>query len=716
MGQRESRMPPVVTSANDVPFPNPTERLSLVPPSAAVVGAGVAGVHVAYELAKIGFKVTVFERRGDIAGGETRFSLPFVGVGLIEPSLVRTAFSREVLRGMVFPTACPDLIAREHVFNTLLNPVVYRWMWGRLRSCFSDSEVMAYTNNLSCVSHSVVCELVDKYPHLRQHVFKGPVRVLNEQGEAAVTAHAEPLMVDPVGWTRALAEVCRREYDVQFALGERLEDAVTYLKYDVESTKSIRVSKPDPLHPERRLFAREGYDLVVLAAGASTGTMTLPNSRLPVVGLSGLSAVVQQPSGALKDAIFALFRTKLQRSDATETTFSSEIHPLSSQSSETDSFARPSPGTLALLSSHCSLYGYTWPSSLALSANGNGDPPSRSSAVASAMQSNVLTTPQSVVLQGLLSLDSTVKTKTHALVSRQLERLEAYLRIKCAREVPLNSSSTPAGSECGSNVVDVREYVRAFTPDGVPIVDRNGGSFNCFVCCGFGDHAMDFAPGAAKVLGKLVEHKAQCLREEDIENVKTWGTLTSKLSPSRRKEVEEDLQLLFNGTDPDAVKRKKSRTPSEPSAPTLLRFEDNPYSTNRFANMVQKEVKMDHSKPFLNRLCAFEDVFLARLEPLRRRFHAKATELALREKAPDWLRTLVFCYMYEDDDDPTAKAQKEQHARSLQRLASQYESPVAHETTMGDGAEKETLTPAEQSKRKQEELERRARELFTKKV
>ncbi|KAG5464414.1 hypothetical protein LSCM1_00599 [Leishmania martiniquensis] len=715
MGQRESRMPPMVASVTDSPSTNLTERLSLASPSAAVVGAGVAGVHVAYELAKLGFKVTVFERRGDIAGGETRYALPFVGVGLIEPSLARAAFRKEVLRGLMFPSACPDLIAREHLLNTLFNPVVYRWMWGRLRSCFSDSEVMEYTNNLSCVSHSVVCELLSKYPHLHQHVLTGPVTVLNERKEATMTAHAQPLMVDPVGWTQALADVCMRYYDVHFALGERLEDTVTYLKYDVESTKSIRVSKPDPLRPERRVCASEGYDVVVLAAGASTGTMTLPNSRLPVLGLSGLSAVVQQPSGALKDAIWSLFQCKPRPSTAAAATSSfPTTGPPSSGDSVGNSLARPAPGTLVLLSSQCSLYGYTWPSGIASSTNRNGRSEGRLSAVASMMHSKVLPTPQDIVLQGLLSLDSTVKTKTHALVARQLDRLESYLRVKCGWSVPLRSPGAPAESEHGSNVVRVREYVRAFTPDGVPIVDRNGGSFNCFVCCGFGDHAMDFAPGAAKVLGKLVEHQAQLLREEDIERVKTWGLLTSKLSPSRRAEVEEELQLLFNGANPEALQQTQSMAVGKASPPTFLRFEGNPYSTSRFHGMVRKEVKVDDSLTILSRLSALEDYLLTKMEPYRRRFHAKTTELALRENMPGWLRTIVFCYMYEEDDSPDAQTRKEKHLSSLQRLARQYEAPSPGTTTAGDGAEEVPLTPAEHSKRRQEELERRARELFTK--
>ncbi|KAG5465150.1 hypothetical protein LSCM4_00603 [Leishmania orientalis] len=715
MGQRGSRMPPVVTPASEPPSPNLTERLSLASPSAAVVGAGVAGVHVAYELAKLGFKVTVFERRGDIAGGETRYSLPFVGVGLIEPSLARTAFRTEVLRGLLFPTACPDLIAREHLFNTLLNPVVYRWMWGRLRFCFSDSEVMDYTNNLSCVSHSVVCELVNKYPHLHQHVLAGPVTVLNERKEAAVTAHAEPLMVDPVGWTRALAGVCTRYYDVQFALGERLEDTITYLKYDVESTKSIRVSKPDLLRPDQRVFASEGYDVVVLAAGANTGTMTLPNSRLPVLGLSGLSAVVQQPSGALKDAIWSLFQCKPRRyTDAAATSSPQVVGAPSSGADVASSLARPAPGTLVLLSSQCSLYGYTWPNGISSPTDSNSRSECRSSVVASMMQSKVLPTPQDIVLQGLLSLDSTIKTKTHALVARQLDRLESYLRVKCGWSVPLSSPSAGAEGDHGSNIVRVREYVRAFTPDGVPIVDRNGGSFNCFVCCGFGDHAMDFAPGAAKVLGKLVEHEAQRLREEDIDRVKTWGLLTSKLSPSRQTEVEEELQLLFNGVNPDAMKRQQSMLGRKALSQSLLRFEGNPYSTSRFVGMVRKELKADDGPTILSRLCALEDNLLTKLEPYRRRFHAKATELALRENMPDWLRTVVFCYMYEEDESPEAQARREKHMRRLQRLASQYEAPESDTKTTGDGAKEVLLTPAERSKRKQDELERRARELFTK--
>ncbi|KAK7194059.1 NAD(P)-binding FAD dependent oxidoreductase [Novymonas esmeraldas] len=722
MGQRGSRIAPAAAAASETPaVADPTERLSLAAPSAAVVGAGVAGVHVAYELAKLGFSVTVFERRGDIAGGETRHALPFVGVGLIEPSISRTAYRSEVLRGLLFPAICPNLVAREHLLNTVFNPVVYRWMYGRVRSCFSDDEVMTYTNNLSCVSRSVVCELVDKYPQLGQHVLADPVVVLNEQKAPAVTAHKEPLMVDPVGWTRGLADVCARHHGVHFALGERLEGVVTYLKYDIESAKSIRVSKPSPADPEKRLYASERYDVVVLAAGADTGTMTLLDSRLPVLGLSGLSAVVRQPTGALKDALWALFQRTPSRADTATPAPSPPVADTEPhRSSTTTSLARPATATLALLSSQCCLYGYTRPYGVSSAAdNGGGgagggggassSPPS--SAVDAMLQAKVLPSPQETVLQGLLSLDCTVKRETHGLVSQQLQRIESYLRVKCGLSVPLASPSAAAAqADCDKSGVRVHEYVRAFTPDGVPIIDHNGGSFNTFVCCGFGDHAMDLAPGAAKVLGKLVEHQAHRLREEDMEKVETWGLLASKLSPSRRTQVEEDLQLLFNGADPESARPHEPRPAGEASSLTPLPFAGNPFSTDRLSGMVKKEVSMSESPTWLDRLYAVEDAFLTQLEPRRRRFHAKVSELAQRDGMPDWLHTVVFCYFYEGDNSPEALAQRQRHRQKLIELAQRYEAPP---TAAADGETATVpLTAAERSTLKQAEMERRVREAF----
>jgi hypothetical protein len=754
MGQRGSRVASASTptaskeGTGNKPI-DLSEHISLAAPNAAVIGAGVAGVHVAYELAKIGFKVTVFERRGDVACGETQYSLPFVGVGLVEPALVRASLRSEILRGMLFPTTCPDLIAREHVFHTVMNPVVYRWMWGRIRSCFTDEEVMCYTNNLSRVSHTVVRDLVNKYPHLQEHIFTGPVTVLNERKEVAATAHGEPLMVDPVGWTRAMADVCRSHFGVYFALGEQLEDTNTYLKYDVEAMKSIRVSKPDPLDSDKRVFASERYDVVVLAAGSSTGTITLPNSRLPILGLSGLSAVVRQPTGRLKDALWSLFQRRTAAPESTVDTVANKaahsrnaVSNAAATSAAKGSLSRPAPGTLALLSSKCSLYAYTWPS--LNSANGG------TLDVTSMVQSKVMPTAQDYVVQGLLSLDNTLKSRSDSIVTRQLERLESYMRIKCGATIPLYSSTPTQDSANNSgNTSDnirIDEYVRAFTPDGVPLVDHNGGTFNCFVCCGFGDHAMDFAPGAAKVLGKLVEHQAQRLREEDIENARTWGILTSKLTPSRRAQVEAELQSLFNGVVPrEAESGHKgllsSVTPTvSTTAATIaadlaaakgervLHFEMNPFSTNRFPGLVRKEVKNVTTPSWLDQFYMFEDRLQRHVEPYRVALHQSMMNFAERDNVPDALRTVIFCYFFDENNDPELVARKLEMRNEMRKLVEKYEGTPGGPSgsPSGEAAEASTalaksglgefasLTPAERSKRKEVEMERRARELFTK--
>ncbi|KPA81679.1 putative mitochondrial hypothetical protein [Leptomonas pyrrhocoris] len=732
MGQKGSRWVSAVapTSAEEAQKGvDLGERVSLEAHNAAVIGAGVAGVHVAYELANMGFKVTVFERRDDIAGGETQYSLPFVGVGLVEPTLARATLRSEILRSVLFPAACPDLIAREHLFHTVLNPVMYRWMWGRLCSCFSDQEVLQYTNNLSRVSHTVVRDLVNKYPQLQKHVFAGPVTVLNEKKETAATAHSEPFMVDPVGWTRAMANICRSQLGVEFALGVRLEDTNTYLKYDVESMKSIRVSKLDPLNPNQRVFANEMYDVVVLAAGSSTGTITLPNSRLPILGLSGLSAVVQQPAGELKDALWSLFQRRppapRRGADADVSSIADPTTTAVAAAGAASSRSRPAPGTLALLSSKCSLYAYTWPGATTANADACG--------ATSLVQSKVMPTAQDYVVQGLLSLDSTFKSRSDSIVTQQLERLESYIRIKCGATVPL-CSSTPAEADktCAHadgdnnsshtsctkhNNIHMSEYVRAFTPDGVPLVDHNGGAFNCFVCSGFGDHAMDFAPGAAKVLGKLVEHQAQRLREEDIENVKTWGVLASKLTPSRRAEVESELQALFNGVVPREANEGKDGSLSAatlaadltaaPQEPTL-KFEMNPFSTNRFTGLVRKEVKNVTTPSWLEQLYAFEDRLQARIEPYRVGLHHRMMDFAERDNVPDALRTIIFCYFYDESDDPDAVSRKLALRDEIRQLAEKYEAPASTQDGVAG------LTPAERSQRKQAEAERQTRELFSK--
>ena len=93
----------------------------------AVIGAGVIGVTTAYELAMDGHQVTVFERRGTVAGG-----CSFANAGLVAP-------------GYVSPWAAPGMPAKvvRHLFaehapvriGGWLDGAALGWTWRWWRAC-----------------------------------------------------------------------------------------------------------------------------------------------------------------------------------------------------------------------------------------------------------------------------------------------------------------------------------------------------------------------------------------------------------------------------------------------------------------------------------------------------------------------------------------------------------------------------------------------------
>src|SRR6185312_1414607 len=93
----------------------------------AVIGAGVIGVTTAYELATDGHQVTVFERRGTVAGG-----CSFANAGLVAP-------------GYVAPWAAPGMPAKviRHLFaehapvriGGWLDAAALGWTWRWWRAC-----------------------------------------------------------------------------------------------------------------------------------------------------------------------------------------------------------------------------------------------------------------------------------------------------------------------------------------------------------------------------------------------------------------------------------------------------------------------------------------------------------------------------------------------------------------------------------------------------
>jgi D-amino-acid dehydrogenase len=93
----------------------------------AVIGAGIVGVSTAYELASDGHEVTVFERRGSVAG-ETSFA----NAGLVAPGYVTPwaapGMRRKVLRSLLQRHGPVHL-------NPRLDANTLAWMWKWWRAC-----------------------------------------------------------------------------------------------------------------------------------------------------------------------------------------------------------------------------------------------------------------------------------------------------------------------------------------------------------------------------------------------------------------------------------------------------------------------------------------------------------------------------------------------------------------------------------------------------
>ncbi|CCW63312.1 unnamed protein product [Phytomonas sp. EM1] len=695
---------------------------NLSSPTAAVIGAGIAGVHVAYELAQLGFDVTVFEQGTTVAsGGGTRFALPFTGVGLLEPSLARMRLLDELLKGGL-SSACPDILSRDHWLHTVFQPALYTWLAARRRSRASGEEVMRCTDNLSRLSVAVVLELARRHPTLREHLLceNVPVhKVVRETTDGdtrrevfrvvpAKTAHSSPVMVDPVGWTRALARVCAEKYRVKFALSERWESANTYLKYNVEVTRSIRTSVEAPANAtQSRDFREHMFDVVVLATGAQTGVMTTQSSRFPILPLSGCAVSLSSLKGPLSTAIKQLF----------------PVNKAACSSS------------LTQLSGPCSLYAYC----LAHSGRDNhGDASAKASPESSALSKDpresehengntVSSGSEQYYLTGLLSFNNIFQKHRPTAVFTVLSRLEAYLRVKCSMEVPLLDARDNTVDEgikhaetddsSREQCVKVEEYTRGFTPDGVPLVDHNGGAFNMFVCSGFGDHAMDFAPGAAKILSNLIQTQAEELVEEDNELLKLRRSVDGGLPHSRRPQLEKEMQLLLNGILPSKShegwrsllnplnwwRRRRTPAPGDVCEEGLIHFNSNPFSTDRYARLIKKEFQNKTHFPPAAYVNAIEEKFIRKTEPTLEYLTKWAIDLAREETTPDFIRTIIFHFFYDYELDTVGQQVLPKLEEARLQLMQEKESERTHSMEM-----------IEQSKAKNLEIERRARGPLTK--
>ncbi len=295
----------------------------------AVVGAGIVGVTTAYELARDGHQVTVFERRGAAAEEAS-----FANAGVVAP-------------GYVTPWAAPGMpwkvakqLLAEHTAVRVglpLSGAELAWMWRFWRACAPAAyqahraalQKLAFYSHerLHAVSeqHQLAYDRADGYMVLLRTakdaaMVQPSLQVLRDAGVAfsQIDEHAartiEPalnpdtsfhgavhLAQDEVGNCRQFALLLKdvaRDAGVDF----RFNTTVAHIDSGTRPTLHTAPTTVDA----GRATQQTSFDAVVLCAGAASVQLCKPLGKvLPIVSVYGysVSAHVREPLNAPRSAL-----------------------------------------------------------------------------------------------------------------------------------------------------------------------------------------------------------------------------------------------------------------------------------------------------------------------------------------------------------------------------------------------------------------------------
>lgn len=625
-------------------------------PTAAVVGGGVSGVHAAYELARLGFSVTVFEQRPVLASGSTAFSLPFVGLQGASAALLDLSMWKQLAQGVLWrPAACPSLIVSDSLLASLFSPELHLWLKAHRRCLMNREEVVTYGNNLSRLSSQVVHQMRKEHPALGAEPLL-PASCLSDSS-AAITAatpsssSVSPHYVDPVSWTRTLAQLCASRYGVQFLTGHRVESLNVKFRNSTEMISSVTFSSRSS-ESGAMVVDSKGFDVVVLAAGGDTGQISRTSARLPILSVSSIDAVLLDGHG--------------------HSNSSSEVSQACAKWFPQSAAA----AAVAMLHSASGLFAFRSPmGEVHISGLLSTDVRHRS--------------PDAVSSSDAATNVGSSERRVHKLESR----LQRYLRVHTNIDLPVTKAT-----------YGLTEYRQGISPDGLPIIDHWGGFFNAFVCAGFGSRSMDLAPGAAAILGGLVQREAhELLAVQRAETEEVHGISNHTLPVPQLAESHRRLQLLFSGNLPG-----KAPNQSQEEAVDV-----NPYSTNRFRNLLplRHSVVEAHYSPF-RLLTQAEEHVVRWVEPSVLRVSNFLLECAKGKRVPEFLQTAVFYCLY-DPPPPTPEevTAARQHSEDVQRMIQRYESATEKSETGEAKGEGESW--ASKSKKRAASMEEEARQYFS---
>lgn len=436
-------------------------------PSAAVIGAGISGVHVAKELATLGFKVTVFEEKDGAGFGATDQDCGIVFPPAFRLSMRKLGLVSEHILGLL-PFSARPLLAAETPLMTMTNVPYLRWMSGRFFNYFADNrKLQSAGETLAAGSVVSMLDCLQQDPRLKSAVY---ATLQSPDGESGVGTPQPPtvkpldssapyfvndnftdgLLVDPGRWTETLAKICEERLDVKFVYGHRVTRIQTKITNGVEWSPYIVVR--DVKIPEHMSAEAANFDLVCVCAGPATTKITWFTDPVPLHPFGGYCLDMPLQEGA-KTSVGEKLRTAVGL-------------PALFDNITADGWLRGGPIMV--------------PDGVDGKTKLGG-----------------------IRLSGLASFDSTVinpiKPETAlALFGRRL-RVAFYGKIDGEIE---RDPEDPVDVNMAA-----RRYERAFTPDGLPIVSRLGQMRNVYVCSGFGDNGAMLAPGAARLLAQIIVNR-----------------------------------------------------------------------------------------------------------------------------------------------------------------------------------------------------------------
>jgi D-amino-acid dehydrogenase len=288
----------------------------------AVIGAGIVGVTTAYELARDGHAVTVFERRG-AAAEETSFA----NAGIIAPGYV-TPWAAPGMPGKVLGQMLHRHASIRMAWPLGLDDV--RWAWRWYRACQLDTYLTnrAHMRRLAFYSrarlHAIRADLRLEYDRsdgymvllrtARDHQLVQPsLQVLRDAGVAFRQLEPDQArLVEPALDTETpfVAAIQLPEDEVgncrQFAI--LLKNAAQRIGEQFRINTSVRAigSGPQPTVLVQGEPESAAFDAIVMCAGVASAQLLRPlGIGLPLVPVYGysLSASIKEPLNAPRSAV-----------------------------------------------------------------------------------------------------------------------------------------------------------------------------------------------------------------------------------------------------------------------------------------------------------------------------------------------------------------------------------------------------------------------------